>query len=282
MQTSCWLEILGLDIRQCYYDAAGVRTRSIEAGEGPALIMLHGTGGHGEAFMRNFRALGEHYRVYAIDMIGHGFSDKPDFDYTPPVYAKHVIDFMDAAGIQQAHVHGESLGAWVAAWLALEYPDRVDKLMLNTAGGFRSNPETMEKVRVKTLEAVRNVSYESVRHRLEWLFYDPTQVSDELVQVRHAIYSQPDMVRATERILCLQNMEIREPFILTPERLAQIRHQTLVLWTSDDPTAPVEVGRAAQQHIPNSEFIVMDKCGHWPQWENPQEFNRINIEFMKN
>jgi len=280
VQTTCWIETLGLDIRQRFYNAAGIRTRCIESGEGPPLIMIHGTGGHAEAFMRNFRELGRHFRVFAVDMVGHGYTDKPGHDYTLPVYAEHLTAFMDAAGIRRAHLHGESLGGWIAAWTALHYPERVDRLVLNTAGGFRSDPETMKKVRDSTLEAVRNVSLESVRKRLAWLFYDPSQVTDELVEVRRLIYSQPEMLRAMEHVLCLQDMAIREPYILVPERLAKIRHKTLVLWTSNDPTAPIDVGREAQRHIPDSTFVVMNECGHWPQWENPPEFDRINIKFF--
>lgn len=279
-ESTCWVDVLGLDIAQTYYDAGGIRTRCLESGRGFPLIMLHGTGGHAETYIRNFRGLGEHFRVYAIDMIGHGFTDKPDKDYTLPVYAQHLRDFMDAARLERAHIQGESMGAWIAAWFALEYPERVEKLILNTAGGFRSHPEVMAKVKNSTLEAVKNVSYETVRKRLEWLMYDPKKMTDEMVEIRYRIYSQPGMVRAMEHVLCLQEMEIRQKYILTPERLSRIQHPTLVLWTSHDPTAPIEVGKAAQEHIPNSQFVVIDECGHWPQFEKPEEFNRVVLDFL--
>lgn len=278
--TTCWEGILDLEVSQRFHDAGGIRTRSIETGKGPSLIFLHGTGGHAEAFMRNLRAHGEHFRTIALDMVGHGFTDKPDVDYTLPVYARHLRDFMDATGIERAHVHGESLGAWVAAWFALEYPDRVDRLVLNTAGGLRSEPTVMAKVRDKTLEAVRNVTRESVRSRLEWLVFDPASMTDEMVSIRHRIYSQPGMLEAMEHILCLQDAATREPYLLTPDRLSKIRHRTLVLWTSHDPTAPVEVGREAARHIPDSEFVVMEECGHWPQFEKPEEFDRLHSSFL--
>jgi 2-hydroxy-6-oxonona-2,4-dienedioate hydrolase len=278
---TCWESMLGLEVSQRFYDAGGVRTRSVETGDGPCVIFLHGTGGHAEAFFRNLRAHGEHFRTVVPDMIGHGFSDKPDVDYTPEVYARHLRDFMDAAGIERAHVHGESLGAWIAAWFALESPERVDRLVLNTAGGLRSDPTTMARVRDKTLEAVRNVSLETVRGRLEWLVFDPATMTDEMVAIRHRIYSQPEMPKAMEHVLCLQDEATRVPFLLTPDRLAEIRHRTLVLWTSHDPTAPVEVGREAARHIPDAEFFVMDDCGHWPQFEKPDEFNRIHLNFLR-
>lgn len=279
---TCWEEVLGLEVSQRFYDAGGIRTRCIETGGGPSLIFVHGTGGHAEAFMRNLHAHGQHFRTIALDMIGHGCSDKPDVDYTLPVYARHLRDFMDAAGIDRAHVHGESLGAWIAAWFALEHPDRVERLVINTAGGLRSDPTVMAKVRAKTLEAVRHVTRESVRRRLEWLVFDPATMTEEMVAIRHRIYSQPGMLKAMEHVLCLQDEATRRPYLLTPDRLSQIRHRTLVLWTSHDPTAPVEVGREAARHIPDAEFIVMEDCGHWPQFEKPEEFNRLHLDFLLN
>jgi 2-hydroxy-6-oxonona-2,4-dienedioate hydrolase len=130
-----WLEMLGAEVR--YYAAAGVRTRSLEAGSGPPLVLLHGTGGHAESWIRNVVPLGAHFRVYAIDMVGHGLSAKPPLDYTPRDYAAHLVAFLDAAGIARAHVTGESLGGWVALWLALDHPQRVDRLILNTAAGLK-------------------------------------------------------------------------------------------------------------------------------------------------
>jgi 2-hydroxy-6-oxonona-2,4-dienedioate hydrolase len=277
---SCWEDLLGLEVSQRFYDAGGIRTRCIETGRGPCVIFLHGTGGHAEAFTRNLRSHAQHFRTIAVDMIGHGFTEKPDVDYTPSIYARHLRDFMDAAGIDRAHVHGESLGAWVAAWFALEHPDRVERLVLNTAGGLRSEPTVMAKVRDSTLEAVRNVTRETVRRRLEWLMFDPATMTDEMVAIRHWIYSQPGMVRAIEHVLCLQDEATRRPYLLTPDRLSKIRHRTLVLWTSHDPTAPVEVGREAAQHVRDSEFLVMEGCGHWPQFEKPDEFNRIHLNFL--
>ncbi len=277
---TCWLDTLGLGIEQKYYDANGVHTRCIEAGEGLPLILVHGTGGHAETYMRNFGELGKHFRVYSLDMIGHGFTDKPDIDYTLPVYSQHLLDFMNAAGIEKAHIQGESLGAWIVAWFALEHPERVDKLVLNTAGGFRSSPEVMKKVHDSTLDAVMNVSTDSVRKRMEWLMYDKSLMTDEMVEIRRRIYAQDGMVEATRHVLCLQNMEVREEYILTPERLGSIQQETLVLWTSHDPTAPVEVGERAAGHIPGAKFVVIQDCGHWPQFEKPEEFHKVMLEFL--
>jgi len=108
--STVWLSLTGVPFAQRYYNAGGIKTRCVEAGEGDPLILLHGIGGHAETYVRNLEAHAQHFRTMAIDMIGHGFTDKPDTPYTIPVYVKHLLDFMDAAGIKRAHLSGESLG----------------------------------------------------------------------------------------------------------------------------------------------------------------------------
>jgi 2-hydroxy-6-oxonona-2,4-dienedioate hydrolase len=278
--STIWLDLLGGSVDVNFHDAGGIRTRTLEAGEGTPLIFLHGTGGHLEAYSKNILPHAEHLRVFAFDMIGHGFSSKPDMKYEIPVYVDHIIKFMDALGIEKAHISGESLGGWVAAWLAIYHPERVDKLVLNTAGGLGSNPEVMERLKRLSLAAVTDPTRESVRKRLEWLMYDPKSVTDELVELRYQIYLQPGMIRAMENILCLQEMEIRTPLILTPEMLQKITAPTLVVWTTHDPSYPAEVGRKFVDYIPDSRFVLMEECGHWPQFEQPDTFNRLHLEFL--
>ena len=90
---SVWTDLQGVDFEQRYVDAAGIRTRYLRAGQKgkPALIFIHGTGGHAEAYVRNLEAHAEHFDVYAIDLVGHGYSAKPDHDYTLPLYVDHVM-----------------------------------------------------------------------------------------------------------------------------------------------------------------------------------------------
>src|ERR1700722_476855 len=108
---SIWLDLLGAEVR--YYDAAGVRTRSIEYGSGETVIMLHGVGGHAEAYARNVVPIGQHFNARSIDYYGHGLTDAGELPFDKNGYLKHLLDFMDAAGIQKAHLIGESLGGWI-------------------------------------------------------------------------------------------------------------------------------------------------------------------------
>src|SRR5215469_2378845 len=196
-QQSLWLDLLGAETR--FYDAAGIRTRAISAGEGPPLIMLHGVGGCGESFGRNVVSLGKHFRTYALDCVGHGLTDGTDEPLTRKAYVKHLKDFMDAAGIKKAHIIGESLGGWIGAWMAMTHPERVDRLVY-CVGAYLKIPIEDEAAAKKsaegralliklTKEAKENPTRETIRKRVEWLFADPAKsVTEELVDLRWALF----------------------------------------------------------------------------------------------
>jgi len=279
---SLWPEMAVGEFALKTVDAGGVRTRFLEAGQrdAPAVVFIHGTGGHLETFNRNVFAHARHFRVLALDMVGHGFSSKPDHPYEIRHYVKHLDDFLTAVGVDCAHVHGESLGGWIAAQYAIDHPERVHRLVLNTAGGLNTDEQVMQRVYSVTMNAVLNASLETVRKRLEWLVHDPKDIPDDLVELRHAIYTQPGFERAMENILCLQFMDVRMRNVLTDESLARIRAKTLVIWTDHDPTAPVATGERFAKAIPDARLVVLDGCAHWPQWEAATRFNKLHIDFL--
>ncbi len=279
-----WTAVTGLALTQRYVDAGGIRTRIIEVGDAskPTLLLMHGTGGHAEAFMRNLASFAEDFHVVAYDMVGHGWSDAPDEPYTLDVYADHLEALLQALDIDRCHLSGESLGGWVAAWYAAHRPAKVDRLVLAVPGNVTAKPETMVKLRDSTRKAVLEASPENVRARLEWLFAESNKhlVTDELVDVRLAIYTRPDAARTVEHVVALQDPEIRKHYTWTPAWCGQITMPTLILWTEHDPTGPVEEGELLHGWIPNSTLEVMADAGHWPQWERPEEFERLHREFL--
>jgi 2-hydroxy-6-oxonona-2,4-dienedioate hydrolase len=276
------MDLTAAAFRQDYLDAGGVRTRYLSSGtaDKPLLLFLHGTGGHAEAYTRNLAEHGKHFHTMAIDMIGHGWTDKPKIDYEIPAYADHVLKVLDALGKSKAHISGESLGGWVATYLAIHHPDRVDRLVLNTAGGWTAHPEVMEKIKRLSTDVAENPTYEKMRARLEFLMFDKAKVHDDLVYTRLSIYRQPGFAEITQRILCLQEMPIRRRNMFTREQYAKISAPTLVLWTSHDPTASVAEGRELASMIAGSKFLLMQDCGHWPQFEDPVIFNRPHVDFL--
>ncbi len=279
-----WPEIAKGTVRLGYVRAGPIRTRYVEAGDPDAreaVVFLPGTGGHLEAFTRNLLPHAEHWRTIALDMIGHGYSDKPDHDYEIRHYVRHLFDFCEALGLDRIHLHGESLGGWIAAQFAIDHPERVRTLTLNTAGGLNTDPRVMERVYNVTMKAVAEASPETVRARLEWLMNDPSRVTDDLVELRLAIYTQSGFLKAMEHILCLQDMDIRMRNVLTDEGLSRIAAPTLVIWTDHDPTAPVATGERFVAAIPNAEpLVVLADCAHWPQWEKAEAFNRLHVDFL--
>jgi 2-hydroxy-6-oxonona-2,4-dienedioate hydrolase len=277
-----WTDLLGLDFSVRAIDAGGVPTRSLQAGTGEDVIFLHGTSGHLEAFIRNVRSHSEHYRVHLIDMLGHGLTGKPDYPYEIPRYVEHLIAYMDACGIKSAHLVGESLGGWVAAWLASEQPQRVKSLQLLCSGGTKANPAVMERIKTSTSNAVRNNDITQTRKRLELLMADPiSSVSDELVDTRHYIYHTPEFISNLDNLLCLQNMETRQRNLLQPDRMAKIKVPTLVIWGRENPFGDVPEAREMHEAIAGSELELLSHCGHWPQHEQAEVYNKLSLTFLK-
>ena len=110
---------------------------------------------------------------------------------------------------------------------------------------------------------------------------DKSKVNDDLVATRQAIYAQPGMAQAMTFNMALQEMDIRLRNLIQPEDYGRIKAPTLVLWTSDDPTADVSEGRRIASMIPGALFTVMDGCGHWPQFEDTVTFDRLHIGFLQ-
>lgn len=279
---SIWSDLQGVAFEQGYLDAGGVRTRYLRAGDPakPVLILLHGSGGHAEAYVRNLAAHAEHFWTWSVDMLGHGYTDKPGHPLEISHYVAHLIDVLDAIGAGQASISGESLGGWVAARAAIDHPDRVARLVLNTAGGSQADPEVMQRIITLSMAAVQNPSWETVQARIKWLMADKSKDYDDIVASRQRIYRLPGFIDAMRDIMALQDPQIRARNLLGPAEYGRITAPTLVVWTSDDPTADVEEGKRIASMIPGARFELMPGCGHWPQYEDPETFNRLHLDFL--
>ncbi|AHD23161.1 alpha/beta fold hydrolase [Rhodococcus sp. D-6] len=276
-----WNELAGIDFAVKTVDAAGIPTRSLQAGSGDeAVVFLHGTSGHLEAFARNIAVHAAHYECHAIDMLGHGYTGKPDYAYEIPRYVEHLVNYLDAVGLDKVHLVGESLGGWVAAHLASEQPERVLSLQLLAAGGTVANPEIMERIRTSTTKAVQSDNVELTRARLRLLMHDPVDATEELVEARHRIYHQPDFVANIHNLLSLQDMETRQRNLLRPDRLARIQAPTLVVWGHENPFGDVPEAKKMAEDIPGAQLQLYPECGHWPQHEQAALYNPLSLEFL--
>jgi 2-hydroxy-6-oxonona-2,4-dienedioate hydrolase len=278
--TPVWVALGATEHRIHYVDVGPWRTRVLEAGQGDALVLLPGTGGHLEAYAHNVAALAEHFHVIAYDYPGHGYTTHAKADLELDTYVEHLADLLDAFGVEWAHLNGESLGGWVAVKFAAAHPQRTGKLVLNTPGGTMAAPEVMERIRGLSQAAADDPSEERIRARLEWLMADPATVTDELGAIRQAIYSRPGFADSMRHILCLQNPEVRRRNMITDADLAAAPGPALVIWTSDDPSGPAGTGMDMAKKIRGGRFELVSGAGHWPQWEQRATFNELVLDFL--
>lgn len=287
---SIWNELQGVAFKQAFYEANGIVTRAIEAGEGEPLILLHGTGGHSEAYMRNIAEHAKHFHVYAIDLVGHGYSSMPDIDYGMQHYVDHLTAFLVAIGATKAHFSGESMGASVICWFALQHPDKVGKMVLNTGLPLAPPPgkpsEQLEALLERTRKATTGApDLEAVKQRMQWLVLDPDKsLTEEIIQCRFQIYSQPGKAETIRKITEQSIGTLLDPAAkatwYNPDNLRKIAHPTLILWTSHNPGQPVALAERAAKEMPDARLAILQESAHWPQWEEAENFNRIHLKFL--
>ena len=282
---SLWLDFLSAEIRYVKTSLGVLRIAEAGKGNPEALFMMHGIGGHIEAYAKNVVALSDTYHVIAFDFIGHGLSEKrTDVNYMPETYAKLLGELMDVIGVHSAHVTGESLGGWVAGLFAVAYPKRVKRIVLNTAGGI---PIVSEKGRkdLQDLDDLNKKNFgkpptvETVRMRMQWLMHPKNWylLDDELIGSRLAIYQRPDFQKSAGKVFgMLQRFDE-----LQMVNLEKIACDTLFLWTRDNPIHDVPAAEAACARTPKGQLYVMKAdAAHWPQYEAPEEFNSVMRKFL--
>ncbi|MES2412863.1 MAG: alpha/beta hydrolase [Pseudomonadota bacterium] len=279
---SIWVELSKTDFHLGWVDAGGIKTRFLEAGnpELPAVIFIHGTAGSLEAFCANIASHSRHFHCYAIDLVGSGYTDKPDVDYEIPVYVEHLRSFMDAMGIDRTSLVGVSLGAWIISRFATLYPERVKTLTLLSAAGLVANAQTMNQIKSIRSGAVENPTWENVRAVLLNLLHRKHKLSDDLIAVRQAIYGQPGMLKAMAHTLCLQDPDIRKRNLLSEEQWRSISVSTLIIGSLQDHDDYLKTAKYVADVIPNASYVAMSEVGHWPQYEDSETFNKINLEFL--
>ncbi len=169
--------------------------------------------------MRNLGAHAEHFWTWSIDMLGHGYTDKPGHPLEVAHYVEHLMAVLRTIGVDRAYLSGESLGGWVAARTAVDHPDVVERLVLNTAGGSQADPVVMQRIITLSMAAAEDPTWETVQARIKWLMADKSKDYDDLVASRQRVYRQPGFVSAMSDIMALQDPEIRARNILGPGRI---------------------------------------------------------------
>ncbi|MFT3664584.1 alpha/beta fold hydrolase [Piscinibacter sp.] len=279
---SVWSHLMTVPFKQAYVSAGGLRTRYVEAGDpgSPALVLLHGTGGHWEAFCANIEALSQHFRVIALDMMGCGFTDKPDKPYEIQDYVEHVAAVLDELGVRVSHFIGVSLGAWVCARFALVHPRRTGKLVLVAPTGyFPLSPGVKESVEARRTSA-ESPTWDNTAAVLRRLYHDPASVIDDIVAVRQRIYSLPGMTAIMPRMLTLFDADARARNNLSDSEWRSIGSPVLLIEHVDTDDVYLRTARKVVGLLPDARLCPIRKTSHWSQFEAPAEFNAAALEFL--
>lgn len=285
-----WVSLLGAEVR---YGGRKYPGRYIEAGSPDAepLVLLHGSGGHVENFSQNIIPYAQHFHVFALDCVWHGFGPQPPFDpELIPTYVDQVVDFMDWKGIESAHVEGQSMGGWTAQRLAYGHPERVRRLVLTTAQGFKLQPlpgadtasVPSRAVGTRQLEYLDNPNWENIRKRMVGLLARPERLTDELIATRMKIYSHPPTNASLRQVVAayMGGPDLpSQKHLMTETELAQIKAPTLVYW-GDKNMVPPAMGERLAAAIPGAQYYCGEDTGHWAQFEHPDEHNRIVLRFL--
>jgi pimeloyl-ACP methyl ester carboxylesterase len=267
-----------------FVDVDGIRVHYQEAGErnAPALVLIHGFASSTLVWSKVFLPLAEAgFRVIAIDMLGYGYSEKPrNGQYTIAGQAKLLIGLLDRLGIKRAALVGSSYGGAVAATCALDYPRRVDRLIL--IGTVNNNrPLNYKLMRVFGSRVFGDVvsplligSRRLLRRRMKRVYDRHAWVLDERrVDARHL----PLRAAGTQRAI------IRTVRSWDAERISRdahlIRKPTLLLWGENDREIPLADGERLHEEIPGSRLIVFLNCGHLPHEEYPEAFTKVVADF---
>lgn len=250
----------------------GAKIHYVEAGSGPAVILLHGLGADSSSWGQTIAPLAAKFRVLAPDQIGFGRSDKPMLNYRVATLVDFLDAFMKQLGIERASLVGNSLGGFTAAAYALAHPEKVDRLVLVDAAGFALPKDSDPRL----LGALNPSTREQAKLLLSMVFYNKQMASD----------AAADSI-LTRRVTAGDGYTIQR-FIdsivrgedLLDGKLGGIKQPTLITWGREDLLTPMWMAERFKKEIAGSELLVFDKCGHVPQLEKAAEFNAAVLKFL--
>jgi 2-hydroxy-6-oxonona-2,4-dienedioate hydrolase len=260
-------------------DVAGIQTYFVERGDGEPVVMIHGAAQGACAqvsWQPNLEPLARAgFWTIAYDQPGFGRSDVPA-DHSVEARVRHAKAFIDALGLTHYHLIGSSMGAYVAARLALEDP-RVDRLVLVAGGslvpGDPSEADAAARQRATALPSAPP-TLDSVRALTEQTLVRRELITEELVRARFEASDGRRFVAHVARQSVPPPRSIRD-------ELPKLTQKTLILWGKNDRGATVERALRLFDLIPGAELHVFDECGHWVQWDQAARFNRIVSDFLR-
>ena len=241
-----------LKIEPRYFQQGPVRVYYQVAGAGEPLVLVHGLSGSTRWWARNISALATQYHVHVVDLIGFG-RNRDGQSFVLSEAAKHLARWMDGVGIERASVIGHSMGGFIAADLAADFPHKVERLVLVDAAALPFEHNRLQQA----VGLVRGLGYIPVG-------FLPVLVTD-------AYRAGPiTLLKAARELL---TTDIRR-------KLTQIHAPTLVVWGEHDTIVPLEIGKQLERCLSNGELMVIKGAGHNPMWDRPGSFNRSVMSFL--
>ena len=267
---------IGLEI-----DAGGINTNYHDVGQdsGTPLLLLHGSGPGVTAWANwrlNIPVLAQVRRVVAPDMVGFGYTERPEeIRYNLDTWVKHGIDFLDALGIEQADVVGNSYGGALALAMAIRYPHRVRRLVLMGAAGvqFELTPG-LDEVWGYT------PSVEGMRRLIDSFAYDNSLISDGLAELRYRASIRPGYQEAFSQMFPAPRQRWVDSLASPEADIRAIDKETLILHGREDRIVPPVTSKKLFELIERAQLHMFGRCGHWTQIEHAARFNELVNDFL--
>lgn len=254
-----------------------IRTRVLEAGAGPRhLVLVHGTGARADRWSRNMDALAaQGLHIYAIDLPGHGYASKGlEVACSVPAYVRFLEAVLDALDIDRATIAGTSLGGHVVAAFALEYPRRVDRIVLVGSMGL---VPIGDQARARIQAGANNQSREGIESKLRRVMHDPALTTAEMVEeewrINNSAGAAASFATLGKYIAADLDRDVVGP------ALASVPIPILLVWGTEDKTVPATVGETAHALLPASRLALLKGAAHTAYYERPDVFNAIVGDF---
>ena len=263
-----------------YADVAGRHIHYLEKGTGEPLILIHSMGQSLFTWHRVIDSLSAQYRVFAVDLPGHGYSDKPvdEAAYSIGAVADVLVAFMDEMSLEKIDVVAFSMGSMIALNMAARFSDRIGKLVLICPGGLTA---TMPR-QIRFLEnpltgwlSAASISPKSIASLLTDAFFDRTLISPEMVREYYKPYTDKAAGAALRSALRAFDEEDVMP------TLRDIENDVLIVWGVDDRWREVSSAEVFHIALPNAQFALIRNCGHILHEEKPERFLEYALDFLE-